>query len=80
MEILTKSAKETNILGQKVGIDLIEGKIKPHILTLYGELGSGKTTFVQGMAKSLGIQKRILSPTFILSRRYKIQSSRFNYS
>jgi len=33
-------------------------------------LGSGKTTFVQGLAKGLGIEKKIISPTFILMRTY----------
>lgn len=41
-------------------------------ICLYGELGSGKTTFVQGFAKGLGITKRLLSPTFIIVRRYNI--------
>lgn len=40
------------------------------MLCLYGNLGSGKTTFVQGLAKGLGIKKRILSPTFIMMRQY----------
>jgi tRNA threonylcarbamoyladenosine biosynthesis protein TsaE len=40
---------------------------------LYGELGSGKTTFVQGMAQGLGLtHARLLSPTFIIVRRYEI--------
>ncbi len=37
---------------------------------LYGELGSGKTTFMQGFAKELGLGTRLLSPTFIIVRRY----------
>ena len=39
---------------------------------MYGELGSGKTTFTQGFAKGLGITTRLLSPTFIIVRRYPI--------
>lgn len=35
-----------------------------------GDLGAGKTTFVQGLAEGLGIKERILSPTFILMREY----------
>lgn len=38
---------------------------------LYGDLGSGKTTFVQGMAKALGIKSKIISPTFIIVRSYQ---------
>jgi tRNA threonylcarbamoyladenosine biosynthesis protein TsaE len=40
------------------------------ILALTGNLGSGKTTFVQGLAEGLGIKSRIISPTFILMRKY----------
>ena len=43
-----------------------------HILCLYGQLGSGKTTFTQGFARGLGIPARLLSPTFIIVRRYQI--------
>lgn len=50
------------------------------ILCLYGELGSGKTTFTQGFAKGLGITTRLLSPTFIIVRRYQIPlSEKFLY-
>lgn len=45
---------------------------QPLIIALTGELGSGKTTFVQGLAKGLGIKKRVLSPTFIMMRQYAI--------
>lgn len=41
------------------------------VIGLSGELGSGKTTFVQGFAKSSGIKKRVISPTFVLMKRYK---------
>lgn len=43
-----------------------------HIVCLKGELGSGKTTFAQGIAEALGIRRRIISPTFILMRNYPI--------
>jgi len=41
-------------------------------LALVGELGSGKTTFVQGVASAFGIKGYLVSPTFILIRKYKI--------
>ncbi len=40
-------------------------------MALSGNLGSGKTTFVQGLARGLGIKQRIISPTFILMRQYE---------
>lgn len=48
------------------------------VVCLYGELGSGKTTFTQGFAKELGIATRLLSPTFIIVRRYQLPTP-FSY-
>ena len=67
MEITTKDAKDTQRLGQKIGSGLKGGEI----IALTGNLGTGKTTFVQGLAQGLGIKERVLSPTFILMRQYQ---------
>lgn len=68
--IITKSAKETTALGERIARE------KLRFVCLYGELGSGKTTFTQGFAKGLGITSRLLSPTFIIVRRYDIPKSK----
>ncbi|MBI2053867.1 MAG: tRNA (adenosine(37)-N6)-threonylcarbamoyltransferase complex ATPase subunit type 1 TsaE [Candidatus Staskawiczbacteria bacterium] len=47
------------------------------ILALSGELGSGKTTFIKGFSKTLGVREKILSPTFVLIHRHKIKKSGF---
>lgn len=70
-EIITKNAKETARVGEALARNL-ESREAPRILCLYGELGSGKTTFTQGFAHGLGITTRLLSPTFIIVRRYQI--------
>ena len=44
------------------------------IIALYGDLGAGKTSFTQGFAMGLGIKKRIISPTFIVVREYRIRN------
>ena len=50
------------------------------VLALQGELGAGKTTFAQGFAKGLGVRERVVSPTFIISRRSVIpKRSRFKF-
>lgn len=46
------------------------------VIALSGQLGSGKTTFVQGFAKGLGIKEKIISPTFVLIRQHKIPNSK----
>ncbi|HCM82721.1 TPA: tRNA (adenosine(37)-N6)-threonylcarbamoyltransferase complex ATPase subunit type 1 TsaE [Patescibacteria group bacterium] len=74
--IITKSAQETKRFGQTLADSLMgkRGKEKnqPLVICLSGELGSGKTTFVQGFAKGLGVTSRLLSPTFIIVRRYSV--------
>src|SRR3989338_4707385 len=68
MKIITKSAKETRALGEKIAAKL-RGK---EALCLFGQLGSGKTTFVKGLAQGLGVKrKEVNSPSFILMREYK---------
>jgi tRNA threonylcarbamoyladenosine biosynthesis protein TsaE len=73
MEHITKSTAETQKLGKRIGADLRGGGI----LALTGELGSGKTTFVQGLAKGLKIKQRIISPTFIIVRKYRAKAKNF---
>jgi tRNA threonylcarbamoyladenosine biosynthesis protein TsaE len=66
---ITNNFEET----QKLGKDFAEILEKGDVVCLYGDLGSGKTTFVQGLAVGLGIKKRIISPTFVIVRSYKIR-------
>lgn len=69
--IITHSAEET----QKFAKEFISHITPGDIITLSGELGAGKTTFVQGLAEGLGITNRIISPTFIIMRTYAIKNS-----
>lgn len=69
----TKTLEET----QRIAFDLAKSLKEGDVLCLYGELGSGKTTFVQGLAKGLGIKKRIISPTFIIARQYRLKDLTF---
>lgn len=64
--VLTHNSSETQKYGEKLAEKLKNGGI----VCLYGELGAGKTTLVQGIAKGLGIKQRINSPTFIIARKY----------
>lgn len=63
---ITTGFKDTQKLGEE-----FVSRLKPgNIIFLYGDLGSGKTTFVQGIAIGLGIKTRIISPTFIVLRTH----------
>ena len=66
--IHTNSAEETQEFAQVLGRKLHGGDI----LLLFGDLGAGKTTFMQGLAKGLGIDHRVTSPTFIIMRKFDI--------
>jgi tRNA threonylcarbamoyladenosine biosynthesis protein TsaE len=69
MEYFTKSSEETITLGKKIGEVLKPGDI----LGFYGELGSGKTTMIKGIAIGLGVKEENLvkSPSFIMINEYK---------
>lgn len=65
---ITKNAQETTSEGSAFGSALHGGDV----VALYGDLGSGKTTFVQGLASSLGLNQRIVSPTFLIIKTYTL--------
>lgn len=65
--VVTKNVEETQKLGEEIARNL-----SFNFIALYGELGSGKTSFVQGLARGLRIKERIISPTFILIRKHEI--------
>ena len=65
-EETTASAVETEALGEQLGTRLKPGDL----VVLAGPLGSGKTTFVRGMARGTGSDAQVQSPTFTLVRIY----------
>jgi len=68
IRIITTNLLGTHKLGKQIGKNLKGDET----FALVGELGSGKTSFVQGLAKGLGIKDNVISPTFVLERIYKI--------
>jgi tRNA threonylcarbamoyladenosine biosynthesis protein TsaE len=65
-EVLSASADETRQLGMQLAQELRAGDC----LGLIGQLGAGKTTFVQGLAAGLGAAEPVSSPSFVLMREY----------
>lgn len=76
---ITTSVRQT----QKVGEDLAKGILKlpakkfATVIGLHGNLGAGKTTFLQGFAKGLKVKEKILSPTFVIQKRFKMNDRNF---
>ncbi len=66
LAVRTRSADETTSLGRRIGALLRPGEV----LLLVGDLGTGKTTFVQGLATGLDISTRPRSPTFTMVHTY----------
>ncbi|MDP2921752.1 MAG: tRNA (adenosine(37)-N6)-threonylcarbamoyltransferase complex ATPase subunit type 1 TsaE [Candidatus Omnitrophota bacterium] len=67
--MITNSAEETMAIGEKLAKKLMPGDV----VALYGNLGSGKTTFTKGIGRGLGVKdpSRINSPTFVLIKEYR---------
>jgi tRNA threonylcarbamoyladenosine biosynthesis protein TsaE len=66
-EIISKSPMDTAAIGDKIGRHLSGGMV----ICLYGDLGAGKTLFVQNLAKGLDIEEEVTSPTFNLMNVYE---------
>jgi len=77
---LTNNPLQTKKLGKFLAKKILKEKLKKEaqVLALEGDLGGGKTTFLQGFAKGLGIKEKILSPTFIIMRKFGIEGRKLN--
>lgn len=73
--VITTDYADTQKLGEQFAATLQTGDV----VALHGDLGSGKTTFTQGLAKGLGITSRILSPTFLIMRTYQLPADPGNF-
>ncbi len=80
MEATLKSLKDTQKLAKDIVLKISE-TTGPAVIALYGELGSGKTTFTQFLAKELGIKEKVLSPTFVIMKTFALPKpiGRFKY-
>lgn len=76
MKYLSHSLAETN----QISLDFLAkiSQIKNEhalVVALFGDLGSGKTTFTQALGKNLGVQEVITSPTFVIRKKYSLTQS-----
>lgn len=75
MIINTKNETETENAGESFSKTLKRGTV----VALYGDLGAGKTAFIRGMARGLGITARVSSPTFTLVNEYSGEKELFHF-
>lgn len=67
MECESSSPDETEAVAARLAAQLAPGDL----VTVSGELGSGKTTFVRGAARALGVTQAVTSPTYTIGHRYR---------
>jgi len=75
--MISHSNKETNEIAKEFLVKLSPLEKSATVVGLYGELGTGKTTFTQFIAKELGIKKKINSPTFTIMKRYALKNKNY---
>ncbi|MGE3341237.1 MAG: tRNA (adenosine(37)-N6)-threonylcarbamoyltransferase complex ATPase subunit type 1 TsaE [Candidatus Altimarinota bacterium] len=73
MHYTTHSAAETEALAEQ----LLSEILNKRVVQLSGNLGSGKTTFVKGLAKALGIEKAVKSPTYTYVQSYQLPTTNY---
>ncbi|MFA5070261.1 MAG: tRNA (adenosine(37)-N6)-threonylcarbamoyltransferase complex ATPase subunit type 1 TsaE [Patescibacteria group bacterium] len=74
-KITTNSARQTKEIGFKLAKNIKGGTI----IALIGDLGAGKTTFLQGLGSGLGVKQKILSPSFLQLKPYPVHSRPLKY-
>lgn len=65
--VISRSPEETQALGERLGEHLEAGAV----VACIGELGAGKTCFLQGLARGLGVESPVTSATFVLVNQYR---------
>ena len=80
MRLVLKNLKDTRELAQKLARKWLKMP-GPLVIALYGNLGAGKTTFVQFFARALGIKEKVLSPSFLIIKSFVLpnQAGRFRF-
>ncbi len=67
LEVCTENLKQTHELGEKIG----RAAVRNMVFLLDGDLGAGKTTLTQGIARGLGVRRNVTSPTFTILKVYQ---------
>lgn len=71
LKITSKNTAHTKEIANTLAKSINSGKT----IAFQGDLGSGKTTFIQGLAQGLEIKEKITSPTFVIFKKYKINNN-----
>ncbi len=72
----SRSESDTEALGERLSRSLPK---EGAVVAMYGELGAGKTAFVRGMARGLGVSGHVVSPTFTIVNEYPGERELFHF-
>ena len=72
------NADEMQKEAGRFALALVRSSAGATVVALSGELGAGKTTFVQGLARALGVEEQVTSPTFVIERVYPLTGQKFD--
>lgn len=72
-----RDAEEMGAFAAQFVSELTPRRDSATLVALSGELGAGKTTFVQAAAKALGVEEDVLSPTFVIEKIYPLKDQKF---
>ena len=72
MKYIAKNLEETQKIAKNFVFGLSPKNTTATVVGLYGELGAGKTSFTQGLARALGVSENIVSPTFVIEKIYEL--------
>ena len=75
LKLITESAEETSKIGEQLGMLLNKG----NIVCLSGDLGAGKTAFTKGIAKGMGVEDYVTSPTYTIINEYEGRLPLFHF-
>ncbi|KND48311.1 MAG: tRNA threonylcarbamoyl adenosine modification protein YjeE [Parcubacteria bacterium C7867-003] len=79
MKHLVNNLEETEKVAQDFVAKIVPNSEAATVVGLYGDLGAGKTNFTQAVAKVLGVNETIVSPTFVIEKIYELTNQKFSH-
>ena len=77
---ISKNTQDTNTIANDFLIKVLKLKNEQALIVgLYGDLGTGKTTFVKSIAKTLNIKRKVNSPTFVIMKKYSLNLENYRF-
>jgi tRNA threonylcarbamoyladenosine biosynthesis protein TsaE len=79
-QFVSESPDETRAFAQTLAQNIVHvsmSRTHAYVIALEGDLGTGKTTFVQGFAKGLGVRETVSSPTFVVAKKFQVSAPDF---